>query len=62
MGCGEINIFILTSNPKIVFEKSKPYLIKYKLLSCVRAGFRMLSEDVYTPIWPDNSVDEFLVA
>lgn len=62
MGCGEINIFILTSVPRIVFEKSKPFLIKHKLLSRVKAGFRMVSEDIYLSIWPENSADEFLVA
>ncbi len=62
MGCGEINIFMLTSAPRIVFEKSKPFLIKRKLLSHVKAGFRMVSEDIYIRIWPENSADEFLVA
>jgi hypothetical protein len=62
MGCGEINIFILTSNPEAAFEKSKASLLKHKLLSRVKVGFRLLSEDSYTTIWPVNSVDEFLVA
>ncbi|WP_147328065.1 MULTISPECIES: ABC transporter [unclassified Duganella] len=62
MGCGEINIFILTVNPEAAFEKSKPSLISHKLLNRVKAGFRLFSEDSYTTIWPMNSVDEFLVA
>lgn len=62
MGCGEINIFILTSNPGAVFERSKPTLDKHQLLSHVKVGCRLLSEDIYTTIWPEKSVDEFLVA
>ncbi|MYM27446.1 ABC transporter [Duganella sp. CY15W] len=62
MGCGEINIFILTSNPEAAFEKSKPCLIKHKLLNRIKSGFRVLSEDTFTTIWPENSADEFIVA
>lgn len=62
IGCGEINIFILTENPETVFEKSKPSLIKHQLLNRIKAGFRLLSEESYTTIWPMNSKDEFLVA
>lgn len=62
MGCGEINIFILTKNPTAVFEASKPILDRFKLLHDVKAGYRLLSDDIYTTIWPDNSTDKFLVA
>lgn len=62
MGCGEINIFILTTNPTVVFEASKPILDRFKFLNDVKAGYRLLSDDVYTTIWPNDSTDEFLVA
>ncbi|MYM27200.1 ABC transporter [Duganella sp. CY15W] len=62
MGCGEINIFILTSNPEAAFEKSKPCLIKHKFLNRIKSGFRALSEDTFTTIWPENLADEFIVA
>lgn len=59
MGCGEINIFILATNPTAVFEASKPILDRFKLLHDVKAGYRLLSDDIYTTIWPDGSTDEF---
>ncbi|QYG06581.1 hypothetical protein [Janthinobacterium sp. PAMC25594] len=62
MGCGEINIFILATNPTAVFEASKPILDRFKLLHDVKAGYRLLSDDIYTTIWPDGSTDDFLVA
>ena len=62
MGCGETNIFILATNPTAVFEASEPILDRFKLLHDVKAGYRLLSDDIYTTIWPDGSTDEFLVA
>jgi hypothetical protein len=62
MGCGEMNIFILTSDPLSVFERAKPSLERHKLLADVKAGFRPLSDDTYTAIWPENSTGECLVA
>src|SRR5471030_2456803 len=55
IGCGEIYIFILTSNPVFAFERVKNLLEKYKLLDDAKAGFRLLCDDIYTIIWPENA-------
>lgn len=62
MGCGEINIFILAANPVAVFERAKPVLARHGLLAEVKSAFRLLAEDGYTTIWPENSTEEFLIA
>lgn len=62
MGCNEVNIFILTSNPESVFSHAKPVLERHGLLAHIKSGFRLLTEDTYTSIWPQDSKDEFLVA
>lgn len=60
MGCGEIYIFILTSNPVFAFEQAKKLLEKHKLLHDAKAGFRLLCDDIYITIWPENATSEFL--
>jgi len=60
MECGEIYIFILTLTPVFAFERAKPLLEKHKLLADAKAGFRLLCDDVYTTIWPENAISEFL--
>jgi hypothetical protein len=62
MGCDEINIFILTSNPVSVFTHAKPVLERHGFLAHIKSGFRLLTEDTYTSIWPQNSKDKFSVA
>lgn len=62
MGCNEMNIFILTSNPLVAFSQAKPVLERHDLLSAVKAAFRLLTEDAYSNIWPKGSEVEFLVA
>ena len=62
MGCGEINIFIMTSNPVAAFKKAKSVLDRHGLLAEVKSAFRLLSEDDYTTIWPENSTEKFSVA
>lgn len=62
MGCGEINIFMIASNPVAAFEKVKSVLKRHGLLAEVKSAFRSLSEDGYTTIWPENSTLEFSVA
>lgn len=62
MGCDEINIFIMASNPVAVFERAKSVLDRRGILDEVRSAYRLLSEDSYTTIWPKNSTEEFSVA
>lgn len=62
MGCGEINIFILTTNPIAIFNQIVPVLNKHKLLKEIRSAFRLVSEDDYTVIWPEHLTDEFSIA
>ena len=49
MGSGEMNIFILTSHPRVAFETVKPYLPNDRAW---RAGFRSLDSELYHPLAP----------
>src|SRR5690242_20058095 len=49
MGSGELNIFILTSNPKAAFGTIEPFLPHGRQW---RAGFRSVDSDGYTPLAP----------
>lgn len=61
MGSGEMNIFILTSDPVSTFERAKPLLSNASLLHEVGAAFRALRSEDFTVIWPENSTDAFVV-
>jgi hypothetical protein len=62
MGSGEINIFILTSNPVSAFEKSRVVLSQLNLLAAVTAAYRLVSGEVYTVVWPATFHGKFVVA
>jgi hypothetical protein len=49
MGSGEMNIFILTSNPRVAFKTIEPYLPSDREW---RAGFRSVDSDLYEPLAP----------
>jgi hypothetical protein len=60
-GQGEGNIFILTDNPDDTFEEVKKILMTNGDWAGIRVGFREVSENHYTVLWPKNS-DRFTVA
>lgn len=64
MGCGEVNIFILTSNPISTFEESKAVLNRRQLLNGAEmtAAFRPILGDDFTVLWPSPFHGEFAVA
>jgi len=51
-GCGEMNIFIHTDNPKSALEKIKALLAVGKNMRELKAGYRDFEEDDYKPIYP----------
>lgn len=59
-GSGEMNIFILTNEPKEAFE-----LIKAKLLPTMqikfKAAFRDMTSESYTVLWPEGYSGEFSI-
>lgn len=62
MGCNEINIFIITSNPLLVFARAKPVLERHGLLADINSAFRLLSGDTYTRVWPEGSTNLFSIS
>lgn len=61
MGCDEINVFILTSDPLTTFEQSKAALTRLELLHNVKAAYRLVLQDSFITIWPENSTHKFSV-
>jgi hypothetical protein len=62
MGSGEMNIFVLTGDPAATFEQVKPLLFSVSLLNKVSVAYREISSDDLTVIWPQSSMEAFLVA
>lgn len=54
MGSGEMNIFILTDRPDLAFERIKSIPKVARNLRKLRAAYRALDEDEYTPIYPEG--------
>ena len=61
VGSGEVNIFILTTDPKTTFQQIKPVLELRKKLETVIVAYRKIDEEDYTVIWPENYRQEFKV-
>lgn len=61
IGAGEMNVFVHTNEPKMVFEKIVRRLTGVHDLSEMTAGYRDFKEDDYTPIYPPG-LAEFTVA
>jgi hypothetical protein len=51
-GSGEMNIFILTTEPMRAFEEVKSVLCHHDLWPKVRAAYRHPEATEYTVIWP----------
>jgi hypothetical protein len=61
MGAHEVNIFILTEEVEVIFDKIKFYLEFIDRLKGMKAGYRNLDSSDYLPLWP-QSLSEFSVA
>jgi hypothetical protein len=53
-GSGEMNIFVLTDDPKLAFTELKPILDARELLGTVRVAYRELKGTAYTVLWPQG--------
>jgi hypothetical protein len=53
-GSGEMNIFILTDDPKLAFERIKSLPCTIELLPDVKVAFREIGTDEFTIIHPPN--------
>lgn len=62
VGSNETNIFILTSEPEIVFGHAKRVLERTNLLGAVTAAYRKVNSDRYAVVWPKGSRKKFAVA
>ena len=61
-GSCEMNIFILTNEPKDAFEKAKVIMKAAGLLAGLSAAYRLSSGEEYTRLWPIASTERFEVA
>ena len=61
MGSGEINIFIITAEPKKTFLLVKPLLERSQGFETLRAAYRGLDSEEYTMLWPADSAEVFSV-
>jgi hypothetical protein len=59
-GQEEFNVFILTDEPKIVFEKAHRFLTTQDIPNYMRAGYREVTGEDYAVLWPPN-LTEFTV-
>ena len=61
LGNGEMNIFILTSDPVATFERSKQVLEGSGRLQAVTAAYRAVESELYTVLWPEDSLRPFTI-
>ncbi len=61
IGSGEMNIFIYTENPVGAFEYIKTIPSISQQLSKMKAGYREVGGEVFTPIHPEG-LDSFEIA
>lgn len=59
-GSGEMNIFILTNDPRSTFERVQAILKSRRPWAKVRVAFREIGADQFTILWPQN-LTEFSV-
>lgn len=51
-GSGEVNIFILTDNPKLAFQMAAKVLGSKGILNDAKAAFRECNGSTYEILWP----------
>ncbi len=56
-GSGEINFFIISDNPKKIFEKLQSEIIDSNLKTHMRAAYRDIEEEVFFILWPENMAE-----
>ena len=61
VGSGEVNIFIITTDPARTFRQSRVVLERNRRLGAVMAAYRPVDGEEYTVIWPEGSAKEFRV-
>ena len=55
-GSGEANIFVLTSEPAVIFKLAMPLLQQRGLLTAgFKAAFRSVVGSTYTVLWPEGT-------
>lgn len=62
IGSGELNLFVLTTDPVATFERAKPLLAEASLLHKVGGAYQDLRSDKYIVVWPENSAEAFTIA
>jgi hypothetical protein len=60
-GSGEVNIFIVTSDPLRIFDRAKDVLRECGALDSVTAAYRPEEGNDYSVIWPEGAQIEFSV-
>lgn len=61
MGCGEVNIFIISSDPKLAFLEIRNALKGKLSMNDVRIAYRDLEGEDYIVLWPEG-LSDFSVA
>ena len=51
-GPGEMNIFLHTDTPELVFDRIRPVLLKENAMQEVRVAYRPIAGGDYTILWP----------
>jgi hypothetical protein len=62
VGCGGVNVFIFTSDPRATFQRARSLLERRNCLRVVTAAYRAVNGERYTVIWPEDSTKEFRIA
>lgn len=52
MGCGEVNVFIHTDDPKLAFEKIKLLIGTKDFMPDLKVAFRDVGKDNFTVLYP----------
>lgn len=55
----EINLFVLTSDPRPAFRRARDVLESLGVLHSVSAGFRLVGGASFTSIWPLRTTRKF---
>src|SRR5436190_8406875 len=55
----EINLFILTADPRGAFRRVKPVLEGHRVLHAVSAGYRLVGGARFTSVWPMRAMRKF---
>ena len=60
-GAGEFNIFVLTDQPREIFEAARKLIMKSPFEKEWRAAYREQGRDDYVILWPEH-LEEFRLA